>query len=448
MVMPMAGRVVAAVIGGLLVLTSASSVIGTLIVSRSVSSRLTRWVDRMVDWSYQLVAARFADSPNESKERREAAYQRRDLLLATQASAILLTQLAAWLIVAYVGFALLLWPFAVHGVVSAFVDAGSSLFTLGFAVPSGAVPAVIVFLAAATGLVILTLQIAYLPTLYAAFNRRETEVALLNARGGVPSWGPELLARTHYALGSGMSTLDTMPDLYAQWERWASDVAESHTTYLQLVRFRSPQPLSSWVTSLLSVLDSAALFLALSPKTAPVVPARLCIRSGFLCFNRIARAMGFDIPLEPDPDAGISLTYEEFLEAVDRMREVDFPIERDPEQAWPDFVGWRVNYERAAYAVAAAVYAVPAKWSGPRKHPVESIAPIRPNAGRPPKLGLARDPAPRARWHAGGELALRTPIRGGDHAWLDEVKTAEEPHRSFPVAKRGLLDGPLVIPLD
>ncbi|MGH3204394.1 MAG: hypothetical protein ACRDP5_20430 [Streptosporangiaceae bacterium] len=381
----MAGRIVAAVVGGLLVVTSASSVIGTLIVSRSVSSRLTRWVDRMVGWAYELAVVRFADSPRESMERRQAAYQRRDKLLATQAAAILLMQLAAWLIVAYVGFALLLWPFATRGVVSAFVDAGSSLFTLGFAVPTGAVPAVIVFLAAATGLVILTLQIAYLPTLYAAFNRRETEIALLNARGGFPAWGPELLARTYYGLGSGMSTLDTMPALYAQWERWSSDVAESHTTYLQLVRFRSPQPLSSWVTSLLSVLDSAALFLALSPKAAPVVPARLCLRGGFSCFNRIARAMGFYIPEEPDVAAGISLTYDEFLEAVDRMRQVDFPIEREPEEAWPDFVGWRVNYERAAYAVAAAVHAVPAKWSGPRKHLVEAIAPIRPPAGRPPK---------------------------------------------------------------
>ena len=46
------------------------------------------------------------------------------------------------------------------------------------------------------------------------------------------------------------------------------------------------------------------------------------------------------------------------------MREVDFPIERDPAEAWPDFVGWRVNYEQAAYAVAAAVDAVPALWSG------------------------------------------------------------------------------------
>ncbi len=150
----------------------------------------------------------------------------------------------------------------------------------------------ILYAAALTGLVTVTLQIAYLPTLYSAFNRRETEIALLNARAGVPSWGPELLARTHYALGSGMSTIGTLPDLYEQWERWAADVAESHTTYLPLVRFRSPRPLSSWVTALLAVLDSAALYLALSPEAAPTVQARLCLRSGFQCFNEVARALG------------------------------------------------------------------------------------------------------------------------------------------------------------
>jgi hypothetical protein len=187
MVMPLAGRVVAAVAGGLLVIAVWSSVTGTLIVSRSVSSRLTRWVDQAVDWAYQLVA-------------RAASYRRRDRLLATQAAAVLLGQLAAWLVVSFIGYAFLFWPFAARGIASAFTEAGSSMFTLGFAQPAGAVPAVIVFLAAATGLVIITLQIAYLPALYAAFNRRETEVALLNARGGFPSWGPELLARTHYAL--------------------------------------------------------------------------------------------------------------------------------------------------------------------------------------------------------------------------------------------------------
>ena len=372
MVMPVIGRWLAAVAGGLLVLTAWGSVIGTLIVPRPVGSRLTRWVDRLVNGAFGLVTRSIAD------------YRRRDRVLVRQAAAILLVQLAAWLGVAFLGFGLLLWPLVPGGLGSAFVVAGSSLFTLGFREPAGA-PSAIVFVAAATGLVIVTLQIAYLPTLYAAFNRRETEVTLLNARAGVPSWGPELLARTHYALGSGMSTLDTLPDLYARWERWAADVTESHTTYLPLVRFRSPRPLSSWVTALLAVLDSAALFLALSPKAAPVVPARLCLRSGFTCFNQIARAMGFEVAEEADPDGRISLSYEEFMEAVARMREVDFPIEREPADAWADFVGWRINYEQAAYAVAAAVDAVPGLWSGPRRHGDPAIAPIRPRLGRPPK---------------------------------------------------------------
>jgi len=366
MTVPIAARDVAAVVGGLLVVTAAISVIGTLIVPRPVGSWLTRLVDRMMNGAFRLATEPIAD------------YRRRDRILAAQAAAILLCQLAAWLGIAFIGYSLLLWPFVTGGVTSAFTDAGSSMFTLGFAEPTGAVPSAIVFAAAATGLVIVTLQIAYLPSLYSAFNRRETEVALLNARAGVPSWGPELLARTHYALGSGVSTIDTLPDLYARWERWAADIAESHTTYLPLVRFRSPRPLSSWVTALLAVLDSAALILALSPKAAPVVPARLCLRSGFLCFNEVARAMGIDVPAMPDKAAGISLGYPEFLDAVARMQKVDFPIERDPAEAWPDFVGWRVNYEQAAFAVAASLDVVPALWSGPRRHPTAAIAPIRP----------------------------------------------------------------------
>lgn len=371
MVIPQAARWVAAAIGVLLVLAGWNSVIGTLIVPRQVRSWLTRWVDRIVIAAYRVVTKRASE------------YRRRDRILATQAAAILLTQLAAWLGIAFIGFTLLLWPFAKAGLATAFTDAGSSVFTLGFAEPAGAAPAALVFCAAATGLVAVALQIGYLPTLYAAFNRRETEVALLNARAGVPSWGPELLARTYYALGTGVSSVDTLPELYSRWERWSADVAESHTTYLPLVRFRSPTGLSSWVTSLIAVLDSAALILTLAPEEAPTVPARLCLRGGFQCFGRIARAMGLIVPEEADPEAGISLTYDEFLEAVARMQKVGFPITREPAEAWPQFVGWRVNYERAAYAIAEAVEAVPALWSGPRRHPTPPFSPLRPPTGHP-----------------------------------------------------------------
>ena len=401
MVVPIAGRAIAAVAGALLVITATRSVIGTVIVPRPVGSWLTRWVDKIVNGAYIVITSVIAHCRRLA--RREPGERNRvesgvvklagnwadrtsiDQIFAGQASVILLGQLVAWVVIFYIGFTLLMWPFIHDGIATAFSLAGPGVF--GPNDSFGAAERTIADLAAIAALITVTLQIAYLPTLYSAYNRRETEVALLNARAGVPSRGPELLARTHYALGSGASTIDTLPDLYQQWERWAADIAESHTTYLPLVRFRSPRPMSSWVTALLAILDSAALYLALSPESAPEVPARLCLRSGFLCFRDVARAMGIDVPDEPDPSAGISITYDDFLDAVNRMRRVDFPIERDREleEAWTDFVGWRVNYEQAAYGLAYALDVVPALWSGPRRHPRAPIAPIRPPEGRPPK---------------------------------------------------------------
>jgi len=191
MAVPLAARWVATVCGIFLFLTGWQSVIGTLIVPRPVGSLLTRLVDRLVLAVYMSLTRPVTD------------WVRRDRILATQVAAILVTQLAAWLGIFLVGFTLMLWPSHGRSITSALTEAGSSIFTLGFAEPVGTTPAVIVFIAAATGMVVVALQIGYLPTLYAAFNRRETEVALLNSRGGFPSWGPELLARTHYALGSG-----------------------------------------------------------------------------------------------------------------------------------------------------------------------------------------------------------------------------------------------------
>ena len=385
MVVPVAVRDVAAVVGVVVVATSAGSVIGTLIVPRSVASWLTKHIDKLVSAAFVLATKPIDD------------YRRRDRVLAAHAATLLLAQLVGWLVMFFVGFSLIFWPLVHGGITEAFGTAGPALWEIGIDRARTGLEQAVLDVASLFGIITVTLQIAYLPTLYSEFNRRENAVALLNARAGVPTWGPELLARTHYALGSGVSTIDTLPNLYEDWERWAADVAESHTTYLPLVWFRSPRAKSSWVTSLLAVLDSAALILSLSPQEAPVVPARLCIRAGFICLNEIARAMGFPIPDEPDVDRGISLSYEDFLDAVARMQQVDFPIERQSarelaEEAWPDFVGWRVNYEAAAYAIARAVDAVPALWSGPRRDPsTRPMPPIRPPLGRPPDSAAKKD---------------------------------------------------------
>jgi hypothetical protein len=373
MTAPIALRDVVAAAGALLVLGTAVSVIATVIVPRKSRSRLTRLVAGVVNGIFSLITWPVA------------SYRWRDRIRAGQAALILLGQLAVWLGLFYLGYSLLIWP-TTNSIGTAFGSVGPALWTFGTPDTHGFFETAVLDTAAMAGLITITLQIAYLPALYGAYNRRENEVALLNSRAGTPSWGPELLARTHYALGSGISSLDGLPDFYGHWERWAADITESHVTYLPLVWFRSPSDEASWVTSLLAVLDSAALYLSLCPDAAPAVPARLCLRSGLVCFSEVARSMGIKVHAEPAPDAedaAISLTYDEFLEAVVRLREVNFPIEREPEAAWPHFVGWRVNYEQAAYAIAAAIDAVPALWSGPRRHPAEPMPPLRPGPGVP-----------------------------------------------------------------
>ena len=174
--------------------------------------------------------------------------------------------------------------------------------------------------------------------------------------------GPELLAR-HQLVG----IIDTLPDLYSAWEEWAAAVAESHTTYPVMLMFRSPEPWFSWLLALLAVLDGAAMHLALAPATASS-NARLCLRMGFTCLDRIGSMLGWHLDPDPLPEAPIALTFGEFEAAVKMLEEIGFPVERSAEEAWPDFHGWRVNYEAVAYRLADKLVVPPAPWSGTRRH--------------------------------------------------------------------------------
>lgn len=353
------------VVGAGLIMATGTSVVATLVVPRRSRDRLGRALDGAVDAVFRAAT------------RRTRRFVDRDRRLAGQAPALILLQLAVWLIGFEIGFALLLWPLDSVGLGHAATQAGSSLFTLGYSAPQGTRTTVVDYVAAATGLVVVALQIGYLPTLYGAFNRREVEVMLLTSRAGVPAWGPEILARTRYGFGADDDGV-VMDAFYLQWERWAADVAESHTNYPVLTRFRSPYALSSWLVGLVAVLDSAALWMALAPSSSPRVECRLCLRMGFSALQAIGRAVGLEVDSDPDPDAPLALTEAEYLEGVARVLAAGFKVERSAEQAYPDFRGWRANYEAVALALAWRTDAVPAPWTGPRRTLDASVEPLRP----------------------------------------------------------------------
>lgn len=371
-----AGRDIGAAIGAAVVVYDMGDLLKALVVPRPQ------------DRSFVVAVMRLSRRGLHAVTGRIRSFQRRDRFLSVSEGVILLSRLGLWLGIGLAGFTLLIWGIGGGTFSRAFVDAGSSIFTLGIAFQPGTGQSVLTFLAAAFGLVAVALQIAYLPALYSAFNRRETLVTMLESRAGTPPWGPELLVR-HYLVGIE----GNLPDLYRDWEQWAADVAESHTTYPTLLYMRSPHPENSWIVGLVAVLDSAAMYLALCPRQAPK-EARLCLRMGFTALRDIGRNMKIAFDADPLPDSPITLTPEEFSDGAERMRFAGMTLERTVEEAWPHFVGWRTNYESLAYTVADRIFAPPGLWTGTGGRRGVPRAPARPVDRRPgaPQGGPAQRP--------------------------------------------------------
>jgi hypothetical protein len=364
------------VLGIAILLLTWASVVFTLVLPRALQGpgRLSIWINRATRSVFFGLA------------RYRRTYEGKDAVLAPIGPVAVLAQLVAWLLLLGIGFSVMLVSYT-HDFGEAANEVGAAMFTLGLARSARFTNDTIVIFAAASGFVVIALQIAYLPALYAAFNRRESLITMLASRAGEPSWGPEILIR-HQLVG----IVDSLPDFYGEWEQWSAEFSESHTTYPVLLLFRSPDPWSSWVVALLAVLDAAAMQLALNPSGTPS-QARLCLRMGYTALRRISDALGWKYEHDPMPDDAIQLTPAEFADAVRLLHEVGFETERDADEAWMHFRGWRVNYEDLAYRWAARVLAPPAPWSGTRPGlGRQQIAPQRPPHRSPDQPGGYRRP--------------------------------------------------------
>jgi len=233
-------RIVSALVGLVLTLGTLGSVIRTVIVPRAVSSRLSA----ALAWAVQGTATFLA--------RTRSDYKERDGILAQGAPMFLVLRLVVWIGLLVLGYSLLFWASSGADYSEAIRLSTSSILPLGLTRAQTGLDTAIAFLESASGVIVVALQISYLPTLYGSFNRRETLVTMLDSSSGSPPWGPEILAR--HAL---IDNLDHLSDLYKDWEEWAADIAESHSSYATLLYFRSPDPRTSWILALLACMDAA-----------------------------------------------------------------------------------------------------------------------------------------------------------------------------------------------
>jgi hypothetical protein len=190
--------------------------------------------------------------------------KRRDTLLSIYGPLSLVVLIALWAVGLIFAFAMLHWsaatrlnvPDGAHTFTTYLYMSGTTFFTLGFGdvTPLDAAGRFLAVVEAGMGFGVLAVVIGYLPVLYQAFSRRESNISLLDARAGTPPTAGELLRR--HGRGGGIIEL---VKLLEEWERWAADLMESHLSYPVLCFFRSQHDNQSWLASLTTILDGCAL---------------------------------------------------------------------------------------------------------------------------------------------------------------------------------------------
>jgi len=225
----------------------------TIILPRSVTRglRITRGFYRTT-WPLSAAVAR------------RVPEDRRQLVLAYYGPLSLPLLLVFWAVLLVLGFGLVQWAIP-HGLnqmagmsrlSTALYQSGVTFLTLGYGdVTPHTNPSRFVAVSEA-GVGFLAVVLSYLPVLYQAFSRREVIISLLDARASSPPSSVEMLRR--HAEGERMIALT---DLLADWERWASELLESHLSYPVLMFYRSQHDHQSWLGALTAIMDTCALIL-------------------------------------------------------------------------------------------------------------------------------------------------------------------------------------------
>ena len=319
-------RVLCGLVGLFLQIVVLDAAIRTFLWPRVATVRLSRYTSRMIAKVFRMMAGR-------------KNYVTKDEILALYPSIVLLSYQVVWLSLSLVAFGGIYVASGVSTFSHAFALSGSSIIGAGIVSAHQGSILIPQYIEAGIGLVLLALLIAFIPTLYQSFQRREYAVSRLTVRAGIPAtpWGVLEIA-------ASVDSYQRLDELWREWEEWFIDVGETHTTLVILNYYRSPNPDQTWIGSAASVLDAAALFQA-AVDAEPSPTAGLCIRAGWLSLRRIADYFKVTYPTDLHKNISISISREEFDIVLDRLERVGVPILADHDAAWRDFVGWRVNYD-------------------------------------------------------------------------------------------------------
>ena len=329
-----AGNVMLFTVGAVVVIGILLSAIRTVVLPHGGSVRLTELLFR----SFRRLAALHA-RVDRSATRRHAAVQ------MSVAMALLCLPLV-WLSVAAGGYTLMFKALGTSTWRGSYDLAGSSMFTLGFAKADDIPRLTLAFSAAALAISILALLlVTYLPTIYQAYTSREAFLTAFETIAGDPPNVVAMVVRSHR-----IASLDRLNIVWTGWRQWFAELRESHTALPAVPFLGSSRSDRSWVATVGTVLDAAAVSLAVLDHPLDA-DAALCVRAGSLALRDIAEHFGIPVDHDPAPTDPISVPRAAFDSAYDQFVAAGVPVvERS--QAWSDWAGWRVNYDAALVGLA------------------------------------------------------------------------------------------------
>jgi hypothetical protein len=189
---------------------------------------------------------------------------RRETVLSVFGPLSLLCLFALWAAGLILGFGLLHHAAAPRdgGLADSVYFSGVTFTTIGYGdlAPAGPASRLLAVVEGGTGFGFFAVVISYLPVLYQAFGRRESLIALMDARAGSPPSAARILLRVPPGPGDGSIIGRLLDDA----ERWAAEVLEAQLSFPLLGYYRSQHDNQSWLAAMVCTLDLSALLLTVA----------------------------------------------------------------------------------------------------------------------------------------------------------------------------------------
>jgi hypothetical protein len=345
-----------AVAGGLfLVAVALRDVFQGVIVPRAENTvlRISRSMNRFCWRFWPTIAYKLYRTPNQ-----------RENFLGTFAPLMLVIYLITWVALLIAGWGLFFYGIRdqLHPGPLTFADciyfAGASFLTIGYGdiVGNTTLAHMMSITAGACGLAVVAVVATFLFSIFGAFQLRERFVVTLGARAGVPPSGVGLLIEHAQA-----HMVPDLAEVFRDGQSWMAEVMESHLAYPILTLFRSSHDYESWVGTLGTLLDAAALVLT-TVKVDDAIrgQAHVAYNLGRHLTTDFTKYFGFS-----ESDGGAGIDRAEFDSACNHLTLAGYTLQ-DGDAGWKRFCDLRKTYALHLNTLARWLEIPPVQWVGDR----------------------------------------------------------------------------------